>query len=41
LSTCPTNWRLSPSESLAYVRDTVLPVYPLGDFKTPADLKEG
>jgi 2-oxoglutarate ferredoxin oxidoreductase subunit beta len=41
LSTCPTNWRLTPSESLAYVRDTVLPVYPLGDFKTPTDLKEG
>ncbi len=41
LSTCPTNWRLSPSESLAYVRDTVLPVYPLGDFKAPTDLKEG
>jgi 2-oxoglutarate ferredoxin oxidoreductase subunit beta len=45
LSTCPTNWRLGPAESLAFIRDEVLPVYPLGDFKTPADLtgnpKEG
>ncbi len=40
LSTCPTNWRLTPSESLAHIRDEVLPVYPLGDFKAPTDLKE-
>ena len=40
LSTCPTNWRLTPSEALAHIRDEVLPVYPLGDFKAPADLKE-
>ncbi len=29
LSTCPTNWGLSPAESMAWVRDRVIPVYPL------------
>ena len=41
LSTCPTNWRLSAPASLDYIRDQVLPVYPLGDFKAPADLETG
>lgn len=41
LSTCPTNWRLSANESLDFIRDEVLPVYPLGDFKTPAGMNEG
>lgn len=41
LSTCPTNWRLTPSESLAFIRDQMLPVYPLGDFRVADELKEG
>jgi 2-oxoglutarate ferredoxin oxidoreductase subunit beta len=41
LSTCPTNWRLGPNESLDFIRDEVLPVYPLGDFKTPGGMQEG
>jgi 2-oxoglutarate/2-oxoacid ferredoxin oxidoreductase subunit beta len=40
LSTCPTNWRLTPTESLAFIRDEVRRVYPLGDFKAPNDTKE-
>jgi 2-oxoglutarate ferredoxin oxidoreductase subunit beta len=35
LSSCPTNWGLTPRESLDYIRDEMLPVYPLGDFKVP------
>lgn len=38
LSTCPTNWRMSANEALDHLRDNVLPVYPLGDFKTPAGI---
>ncbi len=34
LSTCPTNWHLSPAQALDYIQTTVLPVYPLGDFKS-------
>mgnify|MGYP001813077890 CR=1 FL=1 len=33
LSTCPTNWHMSPIEACAWVRDNMIPYYPLGDFK--------
>jgi 2-oxoglutarate ferredoxin oxidoreductase subunit beta len=38
LSTCPTNWGLSPSESLKWVEDHMIPVYPLGDYKVTSAL---
>jgi len=33
LSTCPTNWGLDPIESLQWVRDNMIPYYPLGIYK--------
>ena len=33
LSTCPTNWGLSPKASLDFVRDSMMPYYPLGVYK--------
>ncbi|RHW31202.1 2-oxoglutarate oxidoreductase [Neobacillus notoginsengisoli] len=33
LSTCPTNWGLDPHEALDWVRDSMIPVYPLGIYK--------
>jgi 2-oxoglutarate ferredoxin oxidoreductase subunit beta len=36
LSTCPTNWGLSPSESETWLEDTMIPYYPLGIVKEPA-----
>ena len=33
LSTCPTNWGLTPQESLRWVEEHMVPVYPLQDFK--------
>ena len=33
VSTCPTNWGLSPSDSLQWLRDSMLPYYPLGVYK--------
>jgi 2-oxoglutarate ferredoxin oxidoreductase subunit beta len=33
LSNCPTNWHMSPPDSLAWIRDSMVPYYPLGDFK--------
>lgn len=33
LSTCPTNWGLTPEESLKWVEEKMIPFYPLGDFK--------
>jgi 2-oxoglutarate ferredoxin oxidoreductase subunit beta len=33
LSTCPTNWGLSPVESLDWLKENMLPYYPLGVYK--------
>jgi 2-oxoglutarate ferredoxin oxidoreductase subunit beta len=33
LSTCPTNWKISPSESMQWIEDYMVPYYPLGDYK--------
>lgn len=35
VSTCPTNWGLTPLESIKWAEETMLPYYPLGEFKTP------
>ncbi len=39
LSSCPTNWKMTPNEALSWVRDNMLPVYPLGDYKVPESLQ--
>jgi 2-oxoglutarate ferredoxin oxidoreductase subunit beta len=39
LSTCPTNWGLSALDSLKWVEDRMVPYYPLGDFKTSAEVE--
>ena len=33
VSTCPTNWGLSPNDSLEWLRNNMLPQYPLGVYK--------
>ena len=33
ISTCPTNWGMSPLESLKWVDDNMIPYYPLGVYK--------
>ena len=33
LAACPTNWHLSPVESMKYIEDKILPVFPVGEFK--------
>ncbi len=33
VSTCPTNWGLTPSEAFAWMRENMLPYYPLGVYK--------
>jgi len=35
ISTCPTNWGLTPLDALKWAEETLLPYYELGDFKTP------
>ncbi|MBZ0310273.1 MAG: 2-oxoglutarate oxidoreductase [Anaerolineae bacterium] len=33
LSSCPTNWGLTPEEALRWMEENMIPTYPLGDFK--------
>ncbi len=33
LSTCPTNWGLTPEKSLKWLEDNMMPYYPLGVYK--------
>ncbi len=35
VSTCPTNWGLTPTEALTWAEENLLPYYQLGEFKTP------
>jgi 2-oxoglutarate ferredoxin oxidoreductase subunit beta len=35
LSTCPTNWGLSPREACEWVEENMVPYYPLGVLKRP------
>ena len=39
LSTCPTNWRMTPYESLKWAADNMEPIFPLGDYKVVPELK--
>jgi len=39
LSTCPTNWHMTPVESCDWVRDYMIPYFPLGDFKVSLDIQ--
>ncbi|SFR02510.1 thiamine pyrophosphate-dependent enzyme [Desulfoscipio geothermicus] len=38
LSSCPTNWGLSPLEALKWLEEKMIPYYPLGEYKTPAEV---
>lgn len=35
ISTCPTNWGMTPMDSIKWAEDVLLPFYPIGEFKTP------
>lgn len=39
LSTCPTNWGLTPKEALDWVEENMIPYYPLGVFKDTQEVK--
>jgi 2-oxoglutarate ferredoxin oxidoreductase subunit beta len=40
ISNCPTNWGMTPLESLKFVEERMLPYYPLGDYKISPEVKE-
>jgi len=37
LSSCPTNWGLSPNEALEWLRSNMMPYYPLGVYKDKSE----
>jgi len=39
LSTCPTNWGLSPNEASNWVEEVMMPYYPLGVLKEPEEAR--
>ncbi|MDX1415350.1 MAG: thiamine pyrophosphate-dependent enzyme [Candidatus Promineifilaceae bacterium] len=39
LSTCPTNWHMTPSESCNWVREAMIPYFALGDYKVAPELQ--
>lgn len=39
LSTCPTNWGLSPVDSLKWLQEKMLPLYQMGELKVPEEVK--
>ena len=40
LSQCPVGWNLEPQEALDFVRDQMVPYYPLGDYKVLEEVKK-
>lgn len=40
LSVCPTNWGMTPVQSLKWLEEHMLPFYPLGDFKVAQAVAE-
>ena len=41
LSTCPTNWGLTPAEALEWLRQNMMPYYPLGVYQDRTGTERG
>jgi 2-oxoglutarate ferredoxin oxidoreductase subunit beta len=41
LSTCPTNWGIKPQESLRWLEEKMIPVFPIADFKVSPAFDQG
>lgn len=39
LSTCPTNWGMTPNDALGFVEKQMIPFFPLGDYKVSDAVK--
>jgi 2-oxoglutarate ferredoxin oxidoreductase subunit beta len=40
LSTCPTNWGMTPVTSLKFIEEHMVPAYPIGDYKVAAGVAQ-
>lgn len=41
LSSCPTNWGMTPREALDWIKGNMIPYYPVGDYKVVPELERG
>ena len=39
LCNCPTNWGVTPIESIKFIEEKMLPYYPLGDYKISPEVE--
>lgn len=39
LSSCPTNWGLTPVKALDWIRESMIPYYPLGNLRCPGEVR--
>jgi 2-oxoglutarate ferredoxin oxidoreductase subunit beta len=40
LSTCPTNWRMTPANATKWLEEKMIAYYPLGDYKVHPTISE-
>ncbi len=40
LSSCPTNWKVTPNQALKFIEEQMVPVFPLGDYKVISEIAE-
>jgi 2-oxoglutarate ferredoxin oxidoreductase subunit beta len=38
LSSCPTNWKVTPNEALTFIEEHMVPAFPLGDYKVHPEI---
>jgi len=39
LSTCATNWGMTPVEGIEWLKENMIPYYPLGNFRSPEEVE--
>lgn len=39
LSTCPTNWGMTPQDALGWLEENMIPYYPLANFRRPEEVR--
>jgi 2-oxoglutarate ferredoxin oxidoreductase subunit beta len=39
LSSCPTNWNVTPAAALKFVKEQMIPYFPIGDYKVADAVK--
>ncbi len=39
LSTCPTNWGMTPVDAITWLRENMMPYYPMGNLRNPWEVK--